>query len=82
MAKKNLSMCEKLRGISERAYYKHLTNKRTTRYFVSDLLRWLSTDETHLRSLVGTLNTREGLGARFVGRKVCFSFVTINGVRA
>lgn len=70
MTNRKISMCEKLRGICERAYYKTLTNKRTTRYFVSDLLRWLSTDEQHLRSLVGTLNTRENLGIRFEGRVV------------
>jgi hypothetical protein len=64
---KKISMSEKLRRMSARGR----TGSRE-RYFVSDVVRWLGTDEKHLRSLVGTLNCREALGVSYEGRAVCF----------
>lgn len=66
-SKKTVSMSEKLRRMSA-----HGRTGSRERYFVSDVIRWLGTDEKHLRSLVGTLNTREALGVTYEGRAVCF----------
>jgi hypothetical protein len=67
-SKKILSNSMKLRRMAARAGW---TSR--SEYSEADVTRWLGTDSTHLRKLVATLNCREDLGIKFVGKKLVFA---------